>query len=297
MLAHLRHLNPVANLKDRPRLCLGQLIYILIFLGLLGVVIWYITKEVKNYKESLRKPYTALTLKEQKEIDFPVITVCAFFRDDEPFNVTYKSLDQYNVKVGIPSLRKFHAGGYLCWALNENLKSAKGTNFRFRLGDFRISNAINGFTFYMDNYPQKRSSAELEVLADTSVQVIPTGALSYFSLRKIFTTDLMGETRIYFNYTINVFVSYGNQENSTGLITPNNTQFNFYFENLHEFHQEEKAVATQLDVVGNVFGFISLLAMMFAWVHIFLIGPFAGTGFRSVWRMPHNSDPDKYQGA
>jgi len=295
MLAHLRSLNPIATARDRPRVAVGQLLYILVWLGLLGVIIWYIVKQAQEYDESLDNPYTALTIKRKDTLEYPVITVCTFFADDPEFEVSFE-----DVRINEPTIRYFNAPKYgaafKCAEINENRVSAKGTKFEQRLGVIRISDNVNSFTFFLDETRQKRSLKEVADIADRNTQFIPTGAQTYFTLRKIRTKSLDGDQATFFNYTSTLIVPYTNLEGLPSFTTKGTTEFVFVYENLFEYLEEERAVSNVLDLIGNIFGFIGLLLMLFAWVHLLIMGPFiAGVGFRSVWSRP--KDADKYDGA
>jgi hypothetical protein len=300
MLAHLKALNPITTARDRPRVAVGQVLYILIWLGLLGVIIWYIVKQSQEYDESLDNPYTALTLKRKDEIPFPVITVCTYYAQDKAFKVSYFPTEDNEGKVGIPKFRyfvvPFLGDGFKCVAINENLRVAKGVGFSYRLGILQIDNPTQAYTFFMDETPQKRSNKELAILGDQNTQFIPTNAQTYFTLQKIRTKTLDGDQATFFNYTTSMVIPYTNRQDVPNFATQGTTEFAFIYENLFEYLEEERAVTNVLDLIGNIFGFIGLLLMMFAWVHLLIMGPFiAGVGFRSVWSPPKGAD--KYEGA
>jgi hypothetical protein len=277
--------NVVKTARERPRVALGQLLYLLIVLGLFGVILWYIVKQAQHYQESQQNPYTSISFQPQKEILYPVINLCTYYSDNDPFTVEYSQLGA-NFD---PSIRYYQTtGGFQCAALNEDQKAkAKGTGYKNALGEFLIPGISQAYIFYLDEKKVHRSKKEENDLPLFSVQFLPTGAYSYIVLSKIKTIDLDEEERIYFNYTIDIVEAYTSQTPEADLGTPDTTIFTLRFAVLHEEIHTEKAVATVLDVIGNIFGFISLLFLSFAWVHLLIMGPFiAGVGFRSVWTPP-----------
>jgi hypothetical protein len=289
MQEQLQGFNLIRTARERPRVAIGQLIYILIWLGLIGVIIWYIVKQSIEYDEALDNPYITVSVIGKDEIVYPVITICNYGNGDDEPQPTLRYFGGSNVKE--PKMRHFTTtNNFKCVIINEDLKSKAKTNgYSERLGDFELNSNQQTLVFYTDEKKVNRKPSELADLSFDVLQIIPDGAFSYISFTKVITKDLDDNEKVYFNYTVDIAVPYCNQEPkiNPSLINPSTTDFNFKFQNMHEIHYEERVALTELDLVGNIFGFIGLLFQMFAWVHLLILGPWiAGLGFRSVWTAP-----------